>query len=203
MNHVGHGVGQVHAKEIVIQVDEAVKLPLEAGPILMDELGQVNLLVGGGLAGGGGLIAHGLGQGADAVNGLGGHGHKVPQGHADDVIQRNQNGEGQEGPEAAAHGVDALPGVQVGHFLVLLLLIVGVAHLDVLDFALHAVHPQHALLALELEGQNHDFHHQGEQNQRQTVGAGDAVKQARQPCEGNTDIVSELCEHNGIPPCFF
>lgn len=93
-------------------------------------------------------------------------------------------GEGQEGPQTAGHGVHALLGVEVGHLLLLALLIISVAGLDVLHLALHTVHAQHALLTLQLEGQDHQLHHQGEQDQRQAVGPGEGIEQAGQPGKG-------------------
>ena len=117
----------------------------------MDEFGQVDLIVD--VAALGGLVAQRGGQGPDLLDGIVGQAHEIPQGQTDDGIQGDQNGEGKERPQAAGRGVDALSGVEIGHFLLLPLLVVGVTGLDVLDLALQAVHPQHALLALELEGQ--------------------------------------------------
>ena len=75
-------------------------------------------------------------------------------------------------------GFTPLTGVQVRHLLLLALPIVGEAGLDILHLALHPVHPEHTLLALELEGQDHQLHHQSEEDQSQTVGPGETVKQA-------------------------
>ena len=159
----------------------------------MDKVGQIDLLIGV-VAGGRGIAQRG-GQRGDLIDHLVGQVHEEPQGGTDDIVQGDQDGERQEGPQAAGHGVDAFLGVQVGHFLLLPLLVVGEAGLDILDLALHPVHAQHALLALHLEGQDHQLHHQGEQDQRHAVGTGQAVEHSRQPGERHTDIISDLCKH--------
>ena len=159
----------------------------------MDEVGQIDLLIG--VVGGRRRIAQRHRQIGNLGNDLVGQVHEEPQRGTDDIVQGDQDGEGQEGPQAAGHGVDALLGVQVGHLLLLPLLVVGVAGLDILDLALHPVHAQHALLALHLEGQDHQLHHQGEEDQRHAVGTGQAVEHSRQPCERHTDVISDLCKH--------
>ena len=161
----------------------------------MDELGQVDLLIGSGLT----LSRGGIPQRRRQRGDLGDHGlgqaHEVAQGGTDDVVQGDEDGERDEGPQAAGHGVHTLAGVEVGHLLLLLFLVVGIPRLDILDLTLHAIHAQHALLALELEGQQHQLHHQGEQDQRHAVGARPGVEQAGQPRERYADVVSELCKH--------
>ena len=159
----------------------------------MDEVGQIDLLIG--VVGGRRRIAQRHRQIGDLGDDLVGQVHEEPQRGTDDIVQGDQDGERQEGPQAAGHGVDALFGVQVGHLLLLPLLVVGVAGLDILDLALHPVHAQHALLALHLEGQDHQLHHQGEEDQGHAVGTGQAVEDSRQPCERHTDIISDLCKH--------
>ena len=157
----------------------------------MDELGQIDLVIGV-VAG---LIAQRTCQRADLLDDGGGQAHEVPQGGTDDGVQGDQDGEGNEGPQAAGHGVHALTGVQVRHLLLLALPIVGEAGLDILHLALHPVHPEHTLLALELEGQDHQLHHQSEEDQSQTVGPGETVKQPGQPRKRHADVIADLCKH--------
>ena len=193
-------VGQVNVQEAIVQVDEAVELSGKLRPMLMDELGQIDLFIG--LA----AVGHGEAQASGQSGDLGDHrlgqAHEVPHGHADDVVQGDQDGEGNEEPQAAGHGVDAFLGIQLRHGLLLLLLVVGIAGLDVVELALHAVHAQHALLALELEGQQHQLHHQGKQDQGHAIGPGPAVEQPGQEGKGNADIISERCKHGVVTSVF-
>ena len=161
----------------------------------MDELGQVDLLVGSGLTACAGGISQGHGQLGDALDDLVGQGHEVAQGGTDDIVQRDEDGEGQEGPQTAGHGVDTLAGVEVGDLLLLTLLVVGVLLLDLLHLAVHAAHAEHTFLALELEGKDHQLHQQGEEDQRHAVRPGPGIEQTGQPGKGNADVVAELCEH--------
>ena len=110
---------------------------------------------------------------------------------ADDGVQGDQNGQGNETPEAAAHGADALFFVELLHLLIHFCLIVGILLLDLLHLAGHAVHPDHALLGLDLEGQHDELDDNGEQNDSQTVGIGQVVKQLDQRGEGDTNVVSK------------
>ena len=187
-------------QEVVVQVDEAVELPGEIRPVLVDELGQINLLIR--LTALGRSEAQGAGQGGDLRDHRLGQAHKIPQRHTDDIVQGDQDREGDHGPQAAGHGVDAFLGIQLRHGLLLLLLVIGVAGLDIVELALHTVHAQHALLALELEGQQHQLHHQGKQDQGHAIGPGPAVEQPGQEGKGHTDIVSELCKHGVVTSVF-
>ena len=127
--------------------------------MLMDELGQMDLLVSNGVTLGSGDVTQRLCQSTDLGDYRLGQVHEVAQRGTDDVVQCDQDRQGQEGPQAATHGIDALTGIQIGHLLLLTLFVVGKAGLDILDLALHAVHTHHALLALELEGQDDQLHH--------------------------------------------
>ena len=160
----------------------------------MNELGQIDLLIGRGAALCHGVadLGGGIGNGRDGIRP---QSHQVAQGLTDDGVQGDKDGEGQEGPQTAGHGIHALPGIQVRHLRLLTLLVVGVAGLDLLDLALHTAHAQHTLFALELEGQDHQLHHQGEEDQRQAVRPGQRIKHTGQPGEGHTDVISELCDH--------
>ena len=156
---VAGSLGQIHAEELVVNVQQAIKLTGKAIPMLMDELGQMDLLVSNGVAIGSGDVTQRLCQSTDLGDHRLGQVHEIAQRGTDDVVQCDQDGQGQEGPQAATHGIDALTGIQIGHLLLLTLFVVGKAGLNILDLALHAVHTHHALLALELEGQDDQLHH--------------------------------------------
>ena len=161
----------------------------------MDELCQIDLLIGSSLTAGFRHIAQRHGQRGDLLDHGLGQAHEVAQRGTNDVVQSDQDGERDKGPQAAGHGIHTLTGVELRHLLLLLFLVVGIPGLDILDLALHTVHAEHALLALELEGQQHQLHQQGEQDQRHAVGPGPCVEQAGQPRERYADVVSELCKH--------
>ena len=97
--------------------------------------------------------------------------HHVEHGTTDDIVQRHQDGQGEEGPEAAAHGVDPFPFVQLLHFLVVLYSVVAVLLLEPCHLCLHGVHLHHALLALVGQGEEDDLGQQGEHDQRQGIAA--------------------------------
>ena len=117
--------------------------------------------------------------------------HEEDHGLPDDIVEGDHDGHGQKAPQAPAHGVDALLGVELLQLLVHLHLVVGVFLLDLLHLAGHPVHTHHALLGLHLEGQQHQLDHQGEEDERQAVGACQVVKKSQQSREGDTDIVSD------------
>ena len=113
-----------------------------------------------------------------------GHAQEVGQGLTDDAVQGDQNGQGQEGPEAAAGGLDPF-------LLIELLQLNGVAFpvsavllLDKLLLVGQAVHGHHALAALQEEGEEDDTDHQGEQQQGNAVAVGHIIEQQQQLREG-------------------
>ena len=161
----------------------------------MDELGQIDLVISRGLTTGAGHISQGHRQLGDLSDDLVGQGHEVAQRCADDVVQGDQDGEGQEGPQAPGHGVDTLAGIEVRDLLLLPLLVIGVFLLDLLHLAVHAAHAEHTLLALELEGKQYQLDDQGEEDQSDAIGARPGIEQAGEPRERHTDVVAELCEH--------
>ena len=161
----------------------------------MDELGQIDLVISRGLTTGAGHISQGHRQLGDLGDDLIRQGHEVAQRCADDVVQGDQDGEGQEGPQAPGHGVDALAGIEVRDLLLLLFFVIGVFLLDLLHLAVHAAHAEHTLLALELEGKQHQLDDQGEEDQSDAVRARPGIEQAGEPRERHTDVVAELCKH--------
>ena len=145
------------------------------------QTGDLHLLVGG-------VAAEGVGaQSLHRVNGGGdlllGETHHVQHGPADDVVQTHQDGQGQEGPEAAAHGVDALPLVQLLDLLVVLRLVVAVLLLEPRHLSLHGVHLHHALLALVGQGEEDHLGQQGEHDQGQGVAAAELVQPQQERAE--------------------
>lgn len=124
-------LGQVQAQPVEVDDLQLVRggahRVLDGGQhvgVAVHQTGDLHLLVGG-------VAAEGVGaQSLHRVNGGGdlllGETHHVQHGPADDVVQCHQDGQGQEGPEAAAHGVDALPLVQLLDLLVVLRLVVAV-----------------------------------------------------------------------------
>ena len=149
--------------------------------IWVHQTGDLHLLVGG-------VAAEGVGaQSLHRVNGGGdlllGETHHVQHGPADDVVQCHQDGQGQEGPEAAAHGVDALPLVQLLDLLVVLRLVVAVLLLEPRHLSLHGVHLHHALFALVGQGEEDHLGQQGEHDQGQGVVAAELVQPQQERAE--------------------
>ena len=115
--------------------------------------------------------------------------HHVLQRAADDGVQRPQDEHGDHGPAAAPHGVDVVLGVELLNLLVILLPVVAAALLDLLKLAVHHVHFDHALLALQMEGEEDDLHHHGEQDQRDAVAVEHLAEQLEQQAErGHEDL---------------
>ena len=115
-------------------------------------------------------------------------------GLADDGVQGQKDGQGDEAPQAAAHGADALFGIELLHLFTHLGLVVGVLFLDLLNFAVHTAHADHALLGLHLEWQQNQLDDQSEQDDGNTVRARQVIKQAQQCREGDTNKVSDGSE---------
>ena len=188
----------------VVHIDPAVHRAAQFRHLGGDGLYQVDLSIGQKLGNSvldhGGAVLH-LHNAGDVQPGFG-HGvhqllhhiltqhHEVGDGLADDGVQGQQNGEGQQAPQAAGHGVDPLLGVELLHLLGLLGLVVGVFLLDFLKPAGHAAHAHHALLGLHLEGQHNQLDHQGKEDDGHGVGARQVIKEPDQPGEGDTDNVS-------------
>ena len=204
------GGAQVDAQEVVIHVHPPADAVGKLGVLGVDGVDQVDLAVGGELvepvlqdggallvigqdgahvdAGGDGLLHQGL---ADL---LAQH-HEVGDGLADDVVEGDEDGHGDEAPQAAAHGVDAVLLIEPLLLLRHLLAVVGVALLDLLQLAGDHVHADHAALALHHEGQQHQLHHQGEEDESHAVGTGELIELSGQPGEGPADPVTKGRKH--------
>ena len=97
--------------------------------------------------------------------------HHVEHGTTDDIVQCHQDGQGEEGPQAAAHGVDPFPFVQLLHFLIVLYSVVAILLLQPRHLCLHGVHLHHALFAFVRQGKENDFRQQGKHDQSQGIAA--------------------------------
>ena len=182
-------IAQVETQEAEVQVEEIrVQLAGQIGghhvPVGMVELGKLNLQIGAGAAAD--LAHEAL---ADKVvlqdlYKLLRHKHHAAQGLADDGVQRDQDGEGNQRPEAAGHGVDALFLVQLLHLGVELLLVALMPLLQLLNLGLEAGGAHHALLALGHEGSHDEVDGQGEKDQCQAVVAGQVVEPDHQLGKG-------------------
>ena len=106
---------------------------------------------------------------------------------ADDAVQRNQDGEGDEGPEAARHGVDLLLLIELCDLGLVFLLVAAVLLLQLLDYRREAGHAHHAALALELEGQHDKSHDQGEQDNREAEVLHRLIELEQQPGKRHCD----------------
>ena len=150
----------------------------------MGELCKLNFLIGAGAAGG--HLVQALAHKVVLQHGhkVLGHEHHAGQRLADDRVQGDQDREGDQRPETAGHGVDALFLIQLLHFGVELLGVALMPPLQFLDLGLEAGGAHHALLALGHEGRHDEVYGQGEKGQCQAVIAGQVVKPDHQLGEG-------------------
>ena len=198
------GLGaEVDAQEIKVHGEQPAAHALDGGPVEGvpvegNEIGEEDLLIGvvdaageGGeivAQGDGGVPQGGAGRVADA--------HEVGDGHADDGVQGQQNEHGQKGPETAAGGVDAGLLIELGHLLLVLLLIFRVSLLQLRLLAGETAHADHAALGLHLEGQHHQGDQQAEEDDGQTVGPGGGVQPAQQGGKGHAHKLAKGTKHN-------
>ena len=126
----------------------------------------------------------------------------VGQRLADDVIEREQNEQRDERPEAAARGRDALLFIEGHQLLLILLLVVAIFGFERLGQRRQARHLQHALLALDGQRQQNDLDDQREQDQRQAIVARELVEPLEQIAERDADNVRQahaiLCRRGGL-----
>ena len=83
-------------------------------------------------------------------------------GLTDDGVEDHQDNQWDEGPQAAAHGVDLLLGVELLDLLIIALPVLAVLLLQLQHLALEHVHLDHAALALQGQGEQHHLDHQRE-----------------------------------------
>ena len=153
------GLGEVQPKEAVVHLNKSVGETGELVEVLADELGLVNLLVEGVVACG--VVAHAVAERSELfINGPAGLKQLVGDTHHDGdgldhrAIEGYQYGEGEQAPEAAAHGADLFLSVETGHLLVEFLRVALVLLLQLHHAGLEPGHAHHALLALGHEGQH-------------------------------------------------
>ena len=128
-------------------------------------------------------MAHGEGQLLHLLIGTVAQTHEMGDGQTDDIVQEDHDRQRDQAPQTSAHGVDPLVCIELLQLLLVLHLVVGVLLLQLLLLVRQTAHTDHTLLALHLEGQHHQLHHQGEEDQGHAVGPGEAVEQAHQPSE--------------------
>ena len=154
-------VGQIDAQELHVHGEQS-------GPRRLAQ-GSLHLLQHGGVGDG---LQHGdlgIGAGVGHAGDLGhrfdhvrGHVHQIGQGLPDDAVQHHQEDDGDEGPQAPAHGVDLLLLIELLDLQVIALPVLAVLLLQLLHFTGEQVHLDHALLALQVEGEEHQLDDQGE-----------------------------------------
>ena len=113
--------------------------------------------------------------------------HQVAQGLTDYGIEREENDQREQGPEAAAKHADAFLFVELVDFLLISLLIVTAGDLDLLDDGLKTGGLHHALLTLGAHGEQKDLYRQREEDQGCAVVIKQAVKELQHIAKGNFD----------------
>ena len=115
----------------------------------------------------------------------------VGQRLADDVIEREQDEQRDERPEAAARGRDALLLIDGHQLLLILLLVVAILGFERLGQRRQARHFQHALLALDGQRQQNDLDDQREQDQREAIVARELIEPLEQIAERDADNIRQ------------
>ena len=187
--HIPRHDRKVKAEEVVVHVEKAVKLAGKIRKVVGNELGKADLLIA--LAHELGIVAQGGGKGRDLRHDVLGEHHEAAERLTDDGIQSDEDGEGQEAPEASAHVVHALLCVEELHLLVHARGIIGVFRLDLFHLGLEEIHAHHALFRLHLEGQGDELHDERKEHQCPAVGAGQLIEGAQDPGEGNANVVAD------------
>ena len=124
-------------------------------------------------------------EGLQSVHCFAGDEHHPCEWLADYAVQRNQNGERDQRPDAAGHRVNTLFPVELLHLLIELLLVPCMAGLNLLDSGLKPGRLHCAFLALGHKRCKNHVHREAEKNQRNAVVAGPVVELQHQPCKGS------------------
>ena len=107
-------------------------------------------------------------------------------------VQRQQQQHGNKAPQAAAaHGNPLFP-IQVLHGLILAGGIIGITALNFLQLGRQPGHFHHALFGFRGNGQEHQLHNNGKQNQREAVVIGQPIQSLHQVAEGHLDDVCNV-----------
>ena len=129
----------------------------------------------------------------DQLGVLQGLGEDVVDGLTDDGEQGDQDQQGDECPQAAAHAHGrAFFTLQSLNFFILLLLVVGVLLLDLLDTGLQTGHLHHALLGLGIDGSQDSLNDEGENDHGKAIVGSQVIQETQQPTEGNSDQITQL-----------
>ena len=185
---IGRLLAEVHAEEAIVDVHQLIAEGAEGIgdriPVLVDEIGDLNLRIGGGAAGFGGDIARVLrdpvGEARDRV---GAEHHHLAQRLTDDGIEREQERERDQRPETAGHGADALFLIELHRLLLQTLLVLGVLLLQSLHFRVESGGAHHALLALGHEGEENDVHQDAEENDGNAIILRKLIEELQRPSE--------------------
>ena len=116
----------------------------------------------------------------------------IDNGLPDNGVKGNQQQHGHEAPQAAAAHGNALFLIKLLQSLVLAVGVVGIAALDILHSGSQPGHLHHALFGLGGDGQQHQLHNHGKQNQGRAVVSGKPVKQFHQIAEGNLNHIGNV-----------
>ena len=106
--------------------------------------------------------------------------HEVFQGLADDQVQHHQEGQGEEGPQAAAGGLDTLLLIELLQLLAVFLPVSGVFLGQLPLLVRQAAHGEHALAPLQKDGEEDQTDDQTEQQQGDAIAACPVVEQQDQ-----------------------
>ena len=148
----------------------------------MDQVGDLDLLIGGlRLCDIARVGRDPVGQLRDSVRA---QAHHLRQRLTDDAVERDQDRERDQAPEAAGHRVDLLFPIELGHLFIELLLVSLVPALKLRDPRLKAAGTHHALLALGHERKQNQVHDDAEEDDRPTVAAGQLIESFEQPGKG-------------------
>ena len=152
----------------VVRVDHGRKVHLVIGAVL-EHRGELPVghlldqLLHGGRGDPAAAHSHGLPIQllGDELDLLHGQPHEVGQWLTDDPVQHHQEQNGDEGPEAAAHGVDLFLLIELLDLQIIALPVLAVLLLQLLHFAGEQIHLDHASLSLQAEGEQHQLDDEG------------------------------------------
>ena len=155
----------------------------------MDQVGDLDLLIGG-------LCLCDIARvGRDPVgqlrDGVRAQAHHLRQRLTNNAVERDQDRERDQAPEAAGHRVDLLFPVELGHLFIELLLVSLVSALKLRDPRLKAAGTHHALLALGAERQKDQLDNEREQNERKAVVIQESIEEFQHIAKGNADKIHE------------
>ena len=163
---------EVHGEDLRTGLAQGVLHALEDGGVVHG-LGHIDLGIGAGVG-----DAGDTGHGVDHVLG---HVHQVDQGLPDDGVQGDEQHQGDHGPQAAAHGVDMLPLIELLDLQIIALPVLAILLLQLLHLSGEHGGLDHALLALQGHREQNDLDDNGEQDQGQAVAVQKVIEKQQQP----------------------